>query len=71
MTIEGLTSGQAAMCDLLWNTDAPDQLINAMSPSDRMMAKTMMQMILMAEIDDAVAEMPQEELNERFRNLFG
>jgi|TARA_R110000868_G_scaffold46854_1_gene154392 hypothetical protein len=71
MIIEGLTGGQVAMCDLLWNTDAPEALIRAMSPGDRMMARTMMQLILLSDIDDVVAKMPQQELNERFRNLFG
>jgi hypothetical protein len=70
-TIEGLTPQQVVLCDLLWSSDYPETMIRLMPPDMAREATTLMQLIVLSEIDQIVAEMPQSTLQENYQNLFG
>ena len=70
-TIEGLTPQQVVLCDLLWSSDYPETIIELMPPDMAREATSLMQLILLSEIDRVVAEMPQSALRENYLNLFG
>ena len=70
-TIQGLTPQQVVLCDLLWSSDYPETMIRLMPPDMAREATSLMQLILLSEIDRVVAEMPQSTLRENYLNLFG
>ena len=71
INIQGLSKEQVFLCDLLWNCEDPDTLIAQMPKGMAREARVLKQMIVLAEIDRCVAEMPQSEINRNISNLFG
>jgi hypothetical protein len=69
--IEGLTSAQVFICELLYTSEDPDSIIAHMPKGMAREARVLKQMIVLAEIDRCVAEMPQSEINRNISNLFG
>ena len=70
-SIEGLTVQQVALCDILWATDDPRALIKQLPANIARDAVSLMQLMLLNEIDQVVAEMPQSDLRENYQDLFG
>ena len=70
-SIEGLTVQQVALCDILWATDDPRALIRQLPANIARDAVSLMQLMLLNEIDQVVAEMPQSDLRENYQDLFG
>ena len=71
--INGLTNEQVALLDEMWACDTWqefEEFMEALDPEDRLEAIKLQRMILLAELDNVVAEMPLTEANEvldRFR----
>jgi hypothetical protein len=65
--INGLTAYQVAMLDEMWACDTWqdfEEFMEALDPEDRREALKLQRMILLAELDAVVAEMPLTEANE-------
>jgi hypothetical protein len=71
--INGLTAYQVALLDEMWACDTWqdfEEFMEALDPEDRAEALRLQRMILLAEMDELVAQMPLTEANEvlaRFR----
>jgi hypothetical protein len=71
--INGLTPYQVALLDEMWACDSMEdfeEFLEALDPEDRGEALRLQRMILLAELDEVVAQMPLTEANEvlaRFR----
>ena len=64
--INGLTQHQVALLDEMWACDTLedfDELLETLDPQDRLEALRLQRMILLADLDDAVAKMPLTEAN--------
>ena len=64
--INGLTPHQVALLDEMWACDTLedfDELLETLDPQDRLEALRLQRMILLADLDDAVAKMPLTEAN--------
>lgn len=64
--INGLTAHQVALLDEMWACDTLedfDELLETLDPQDRLEALRLQRMILLADLDDAVAKMPLTEAN--------
>jgi hypothetical protein len=64
--INGLTAHQVAILDEMWACDTFqdfEEFLEACDPQDRAEALRLQRMILLAELDDVVAEMPLTEAN--------
>ena len=62
--INGLTEDQVAMLDELWACDTLadfEEFLEACDPQDRAEALRLQRMILLAELDEVVAQMPLTE----------
>ena len=63
MQIEGLTKRQVELCDALWDCESLDEvetMLYTLTPSERMQAETLMQIMVMNEQDE------QLELMDRY-----
>ena len=71
--INGLTAYQVSLLDEMWACDTMEEFeefMEALDPEDRNEALKLQRMMLLAELDNVVAEMPLTEANEvldRFR----
>ena len=71
--INGLTQYQVSLLDEMWACDTMedfDEFLEALDPEDRAEAMRLQRMILLAEMDNLVAQMPLTEANsvlDRFR----
>ena len=66
ITINGLTAHQVALLDEMWACDTLedfDELLETLDPQDRLEALRLQRMILLADLDAAVAKMPLTEAN--------
>jgi hypothetical protein len=66
ITINGLTVHQVALLDEMWACDTWEdfeEFMETLSPQDRVEAGRLQRMILLAELDDVVAQMPLTEAN--------
>ena len=64
--INGLTAHQVALLDEMWACDTLedfDELLETLDPQDRLEALRLQRMILLADLDAAVAKMPLTEAN--------
>ena len=64
--INGLTQHQVALLDEMWACDTLedfDELLETLDPQDRLEALRLQRMILLADLDAAVAKMPLTEAN--------
>ena len=64
--INGLTPYQVALLDEMWACDTWqdfEEFLEALDSDDRMEALNLQRMILLAELDEHVAEMPLTEAN--------
>ena len=64
--INGLNSYQVSLLDEMWACDTWqefEEFMEALDPEDRMEAIKLQRMILLAELDNVVAEMPLTEAN--------
>ena len=64
--INGLTAHQVAILDEMWACDTFqdfEEFLEACDPQDRAEALRLQRMILLAELDEHVAEMPLTEAN--------
>jgi hypothetical protein len=64
ITINGLTPHQVALLDEMWACDTWqefEEFMEALDPEDRREALKLQRMILLAELDNVVAEMPLTE----------
>ena len=64
--INGLTQHQVAILDEMWACDTFqefEEFLDACDPEDRAEALKLQRMILLAELDNVVAEMPLTEAN--------
>jgi len=64
--INGLTQHQVAILDEMWACDTFqefEEFLEACDPEDRAEALKLQRMILLAELDNVVAEMPLTEAN--------
>jgi hypothetical protein len=64
--INGLTKHQVAILDEMWACDTFqefEEFLEACDPEDRAEALRLQRMILLAELDNVVAEMPLTEAN--------
>ena len=65
--INGLTEHQVAILDEMWACDTMaefEEFLEACDPDDRREALKLQRMILLAELDEVVAQMPLTEANE-------
>ena len=63
MQIEGLTNRQVELCDALWDCETMDEvetMLYTLTPSERMQAETLMQIMVMEEQEE------QLELMDRY-----
>ncbi len=71
--INGLTAYQVSLLDEMWACDTMEEFeefMEALDPEDRAEALKLQRMMLLAELDNVVAEMPLTEANavlDRFR----
>ena len=71
--INGLTAYQVSLLDEMWACDTMadfEEFMEALDPEDRAEALRLQRMILLAEMDNLVAQMPLTEANsvlDRFR----
>ena len=71
--IHGLTDTQVALLDEMWACDSMEELnefLDTLDPSDRLQAIRLQYLVLLAELDKHVAEMPLDQANkvlDRFR----
>jgi hypothetical protein len=71
--INGLTDTQVALLDEMWACDSMEELdefLETLHPSDRLQAIQLQRLVLLAELDNHVAQMPLTEANavlDRFR----
>jgi hypothetical protein len=71
--INGLTPYQVSLLDEMWACDTWqdfEEFMEALDPEDRAEALRLQRMVLLAELDEVVAQMPLKEANEvlaRFR----
>ena len=66
ISINGLTPYQVALLDEMWACDTWqefEEFLEALDSDDRMEALNLQRMILLAELDNVVAEMPLTEAN--------
>ena len=66
ISINGLTAHQVAILDEMWACDTWqefEEFLEALDSDDRMEALNLQRMILLAELDNVVAEMPLTEAN--------
>jgi hypothetical protein len=66
ITINGLTEHQVALLDEMWACESMedfDEFLETLDPADRAEAMRLQRMILLAELDNIVAEMPLTEAN--------
>jgi hypothetical protein len=64
--INGLTQYQVSLLDEMWACDSMEdfeEFMEALDPEDRAEALRLQRMILLAELDDVVAQMPLTEAN--------
>ncbi len=64
--INGLTAYQVSLLDEMWACDTMEdfeEFMEALDPEDRAEALRLQRMILLAELDDVVAQMPLTEAN--------
>ena len=57
--IENLTPEQVEMLDIMWSLDSYDQYqdyLDSLSTSDRKMAETLAEMVILAEMDNLVGQ---------------
>ena len=60
ITLEGLSKAQVAMCDLLWDIEDINEMelfLDTLDAPDKKMALTLIQMIVLADIDQQVNSM--------------
>jgi len=65
--INGLTPYQVSLLDEMWACDTLEdfeEFLEALDPEDRGEALRLQRMILLAELDEVVAQMPLKEANE-------
>jgi hypothetical protein len=65
--INGLTPYQVSLLDEMWACDTLEdfeEFMEALDPEDRGEALRLQRMILLAELDEVVAQMPLKEANE-------
>jgi hypothetical protein len=65
--INGLTAYQVTLLDEMWACDTIEEFeefLETLDPEDRAEALRLQRMILLAEMDNVVAEMPLTEANE-------
>jgi hypothetical protein len=66
ITINGLSEHQVALLDEMWACESMedfDEFLETLDPADRAEAMRLQRMILLAELDNIVAEMPLTEAN--------
>jgi hypothetical protein len=66
ISINGLTAHQVSILDEMWACDSMEdfeEFMEALDPEDRAEALRLQRMILLAELDDVVAQMPLTEAN--------
>jgi hypothetical protein len=66
ITINGLTEHQVALLDEMWACESMedfDEFLETLDPADCAEAMRLQRMILLAELDNIVAEMPLTEAN--------
>ena len=64
--INGLTDTQVALLDEMWACDTMEELdefLETLHPSDRLQAIRLQRLVLLAELDEHVAQMPLTEAN--------
>jgi hypothetical protein len=67
ITLTGLTANQVALLDEMWACDTVedfDELLETLEPSERSEALRLQRMVLLAELDNVIAESPLTEANE-------
>jgi hypothetical protein len=67
ITLTGLTANQVALLDEMWACDTMedfDELLETLEPSERSEALRLQRMVLLAELDNVIAESPLTEANE-------
>jgi len=67
ITLTGLTANQVALLDEMWACDTIedfDELLETLEPSERSEALRLQRMVLLAELDNVIAESPLTEANE-------
>ena len=65
--INGLTDTQVALLDEMWACDSMEELdefLETLDPSDRLQAIRLQRLVLLAELDEHVAQMPLTEANQ-------
>jgi hypothetical protein len=73
ISINGLTPDQVALLDEMWACDTMedfDEFLETLEPSEQAEAMRLQRMVLLAEMDNLVAQMPLTEANsvlDRFR----
>ena len=67
ITLTGLTANQVALLDEMWACDTVedfDELLETLEPGERLEALRLQRMVLLAELDNVIAESPLTEANE-------
>ena len=67
ISINGLTVHQVALLDEMWacaTWEDFEEFMESLDPQDRVEAGRLQRMILLAELDEVVAQMPLKEANE-------
>jgi hypothetical protein len=67
ITLTGLTEHQVALLDEMWACDTMedfDEFLQALDTNDQAEAMRLQRMVLLAELDNVIAEMPLTEANE-------
>ena len=62
ITLDGLSKAQVAMCDLLWDIDDINEMelfLDTLDAANKKMAMTLIQMIVLADIDQQVNSMEE------------
>ena len=67
ISINGLTPKQVALLDEMWACDTWEdfeEFMESLDPQDRVEAGRLQRMVLLAELDEVVAQMPLKEAKE-------
>ncbi len=67
ITLTGLTEDQVALLDQMWAYDTMEdfnEFLETLEPRERVKAMRLQRLVLLAELDNVIAEIPLTEVNE-------
>lgn len=67
ITLTGLTEDQVALLDQMWACDTMEdfnEFLETLEPRERVEAMRLQRLVLLAELDNVIAEIPLTEVNE-------